>query len=312
MEREHRTETIREENPLVSVVVPTYRRNDHLRQCLEAVHEQTYDEVDVIVVDDSGDEHASGVVSSFDDVEYISLSENSGPTAARNIGIKAAEGAYVQLLDDDDYLRREKLERQVNVLDDEEDVGVAYCGFTYGKRNVRPPEKGRGDVLQTVLEHNLPECVTSGMLIEAAQLETIHPLPQTPGSDDTYWKIELAQRTEFEYIDDILLDRQQPDDSRSGSWGAVEGTYDTLERYEDLYEEFPDDVRQRARAHAMRREANYLAENNFWSGRAITLAVRSLQVDPDPVPVHYALPVAYSFGRLSWAPSRLLFRKLLQ
>jgi glycosyltransferase involved in cell wall biosynthesis len=110
-------------NGLVSVVIPTYYRNDGLRRAIESALSQTYDPVEVIVVDDSGERYAEPVAREYD-VTYIAHEENLGGNPARNTGIKAASGEYIQLLDDDDRLLPEKLERQIPALEADPSVGV--------------------------------------------------------------------------------------------------------------------------------------------------------------------------------------------
>jgi glycosyltransferase involved in cell wall biosynthesis len=296
--------------PLVSIIIPTYNRNQYLNDCLQSVSTQTYENIEVIVVDDSGNGNAQSVVESFDNIVYKPLNSNQGPTTARNQGIELANGKYIQLLDDDDYLLPNKIKKQIRYLE-KNDAGVVYCGYKQEDKIINPPENGKGDVLKIVLEHALPECVTSTMLIDAEFLNAIHPLPETPGSDDTFWKIELAQRTEFDYINEILVRRESPPGQRSTTLGAVKGSYLTLEKYQELYDKYSPEVRRRAKANATRREANYIAKNSFWSPMAVNLAVRAVLIDPNPSPVQYMLPLAYLLGKISLLPSRYLYNKIV-
>lgn len=298
------------EGPLVSVIIPTYKRNSYLQKCLEAAVAQTYAPIEIIVVDDSGTEHAKSVVSRFQDITYLPLEENKGPTAARNLGLDTASGDYIQLLDDDDVLEPRKIESQVERLEENDDAGVAYCGFSEGAATYRPRPDGEGDVLELVLQFELSGCVTSTMLIGAEHMSEIHPLPDTDGSDDTYWKFKLARRTHFVYVDEILVRREAPEDRRSQSWPAIQAQYALLEEYADLYDQYDDAVRNRAKAGILQRVALHQATNKFWSGEAILNAIRSLRTDPNPSMIHYALPLAVLFGKLSLIPAQFVFRRV--
>ncbi|HEV8000058.1 MAG TPA: glycosyltransferase family A protein [Planctomycetaceae bacterium] len=89
------------QSPFFSVVIPTYNRADLLRQALESVSRQEFQDFEVIVVDDGSTEDLSSVVAAFDRTRLIRQA-NAGPSAARNNGLRAAAGEYVAFLDSDD------------------------------------------------------------------------------------------------------------------------------------------------------------------------------------------------------------------
>jgi len=255
---------------LVSVIIPTYFRNDLLRDCLLSVTNQTYENAEIIVVDDSGEQYADEIVNQFDGITYIPFEENQGPNAARNMGIRVSSGNYIQLLDDDDCLDEEKIKRQVSIFENNPEVGVVYCGGrSEAIGEFFPKEGARGDVLRLALQFELPSCVTSTMLARRDIVEDVYPLPDVPGSDDTYWKIEFAQRCAFDYVDDLLVTKRAPDTRRGESRGAVDGTWDILDRYADLYDEFDEDVRRIAESKATKREAQYSLRSTSWSCRKV-------------------------------------------
>lgn len=104
----------------VSVIIATYRRDETLIRAIASVKNQTYPDVEIIVVDDNADpkwntvvEH---IVKSFDGITYIKNEQNCGSAKTRNIGIFAATGEYITFLDDDDEYLPEKIERQLEVM----------------------------------------------------------------------------------------------------------------------------------------------------------------------------------------------------
>ena len=91
-------------HPLVSVIVPTYNRPDMLAEALQSILDQTYPNIEIIVVNDAGQD-VSGVVAklnSSNKINYIAHDRNQGLAAARNMGIHASKGSYIAYLDDDD------------------------------------------------------------------------------------------------------------------------------------------------------------------------------------------------------------------
>lgn len=256
--------------PLVSVVIPTYYRNELLQQAIRSVRSQTYDLIEIIVVDDSGDQHAKPVVDEYDDITYVGFDRNRGANVARTEGAKQSAGRYIQFLDDDDILYEEKITKQIELFKQQTELVAVYCGgkFDDGKIYLPDPE-ARGEVLRRALTFNLPACVTTTMLIDRdAFLETL-PLPDSPGSDDVYLQIELARLGPFEFVEQHLVYKRDTRDSRGGSKGAVLGSQQVLTEYASLYDEFPPRVRQVAEAAVRYKEGHYYLSMKLWSPRAI-------------------------------------------
>jgi glycosyltransferase involved in cell wall biosynthesis len=106
------------ENPAVSVIIPTYNRSHVLGRAVRSVLSQTYQDFELIVVDDGSSDATVEVVSGFADprIRCLRHEKNRGAAAARNSGIKAARGEYIAFLDSDDEWLPEKLQKQVEAL----------------------------------------------------------------------------------------------------------------------------------------------------------------------------------------------------
>jgi glycosyltransferase involved in cell wall biosynthesis len=270
------------ESPLVSVVIPTYYRNERLREAIESVESQTHSPVETIVVDGSGEAHARPVIEEFDVETYVPQESDEGPQAARSIGADRATGRYVQFLDDDDRLRDTKLERQISLFDNHPQTGVVFCGWLTESGDARLPDPSfRGDVLADTLRLRGSTCLTSTMLVRAEVLESILPLRNRHGADDVGMKIELARRTEFDYVDEPLIVRGEPVANLGYSWSAVEGRRDIIDRYAGLYDQHPPEVRQAARANLHRHAGWTLLSQGVWSPRAIVAFGRAVLAAPD-------------------------------
>lgn len=121
-----------EKMPTVSVVIPTYNRAELLSRAIDSVLAQTYDDFELVVVDDGSTDDTEAVVTGYDDdrVRYLAHETNEGANPARNTGIEAAEGEYVAFLDSDDEWQPRKLEAQLDRLSDTDDEWVAvYCDY---------------------------------------------------------------------------------------------------------------------------------------------------------------------------------------
>ena len=107
---------------IVSIVVSTFRRDMMLERALYSLCEQTYDRIEIIVVDDNGEAEWNRKVQNIVEkikvqcrfpLKLIVLEENSGPAEARNKGINEAKGEYITFLDDDDEYLKDKVKSQI-------------------------------------------------------------------------------------------------------------------------------------------------------------------------------------------------------
>lgn len=102
---------------IVSVIIPTYNRADTVKRSIMSVLDQSYQPIEVIVVDDGSTDHTAEVLASFGEGIRVIRQENRGPSAARNAGVVASVGKIVAFLDSDDTWEADKLERQVRLLE---------------------------------------------------------------------------------------------------------------------------------------------------------------------------------------------------
>jgi glycosyltransferase involved in cell wall biosynthesis len=149
--------------PTVSVVIPTHNRAHMIERAIVSVINQTYRDIEIIVVDDASNDNTQAVLEKIRDprIRVIRHDLNKGGSAARNTGIKAAHGEYIGLLDDDDEWLPAKLEKQVELFDKStKDLGLVYSGFlVVSLKNSSilikiTPEK-KGCLFQELLRENL-------------------------------------------------------------------------------------------------------------------------------------------------------------
>jgi len=123
-----------EEKLLVSCVIPTYKRSDTLKRAVDSVLRQTYQKIEILVVDDNeqGSEDSQQVaelVASFDNkkVKIVLQKKHINGAEARNAGIRASSGEFIAFLDDDDEWLPEKLEKQMAILDADSTIDGVSC-----------------------------------------------------------------------------------------------------------------------------------------------------------------------------------------
>lgn len=112
--------------PEISIIVPTYNYAHFIVDCLESIFSQTYKDFEVIVVDDGSTDDTAQVLEKYKGrIRYIHQ-ENRGLPAARNTGIRAAQGEYLAFLDSDDLWLPNKLDEQIRVLRNDADMGIIF------------------------------------------------------------------------------------------------------------------------------------------------------------------------------------------
>jgi glycosyltransferase involved in cell wall biosynthesis len=283
----------------VSVVIPTYYREERLERAIESALDQTYGAVEVVVVDDSGEAFAEETARQYD-ITYIPHERNRGGNPARNTGIEAASGEYVQLLDDDDRLLPSKVEKQVAVLEGDDETGACYCGLRFENGNELLPEPdGRGDYLPTILANESYPCYTVSLLIDAATLERICPLASRPTADDIGFMIELARRTRFDFVDEVLVEKGEPENQRSQDLRNPREHLKILEEYDHLYRQYDPEVRRRALTHISDNYFNtglHVLSERRWSPTAIRFFWLANRYRPELKPGFVAILVASLFG----------------
>ena len=202
------------DDPLVTVVLTTYDRREFLPEAIETVAEQTYDEIELVVVDDHSSESPRDIVENapdegLRDIVFVRHDENRGASAARNTGIKRASGELIALLDDDDLWEPDKIERQVAVFRRSgEEVGVVCTGIrsvdadgaTFRTKEVERNGKitkqllcGASVPMPSVLVR-LSVINDAGLFDERLRLY-----------EDQEWMIRLSQQGEFRSVGDPLV-----------------------------------------------------------------------------------------------------------
>lgn len=115
-----------EENPLFSIVVPTYETNEkHLKEMIESVCNQSYVNWELVLADASTTTAVEDVVKTYDDarIVYLKLAKNAGISANTNEGILKAKGDYIALLDHDDLLTKDALYEVASMIENEKNAG---------------------------------------------------------------------------------------------------------------------------------------------------------------------------------------------
>jgi len=259
--------------PLVSVVLPTYGRHpDHLVDAVASVREQTYEAVELVVVDDSpGDADLreavrEGVAGTLGDrltrVTWLREGPQDGAGAARNAGMRAATGDLLAFLDDDDAWRPRKLARQVETLQAAgETVGLVYCRQQYVDEDGHPiaadSPTAAGFVLDDLLEGR-PLAPFSTVLVRREVPERVGYIDESiPVLEDREWYLRIATAFRVAVVPEALTLR------RTGSYDRLSSDWEALR--DETYPRFL------AKHADLAAERGWLTERRFraWLARSV-------------------------------------------
>lgn len=149
-------------SPLVSIIIPAYNATRTLEETVQSALAQTMSDFEIIIVDDGSSDNTLEFARAMKDERIRVLTQpNGGVAAARNTGIRAAIGKYVALLDSDDLWMPRKLERNLEVLEADENVHAVQSGATFVNDaleviSVRHCFPSKNALLETLLFQNLP------------------------------------------------------------------------------------------------------------------------------------------------------------
>lgn len=151
---------------LVSIIVPVYKAEKFLKDTIKTVEEQTYTNWELIFVNDCSPDNSveiiENVIKENNKIKLIQLEENSGAAIARNAGINAAEGRYIAFLDADDLWNKEKLEKQVKFMK-ENNYAFSFTGYEFADEN----GVGNGKVV------NVPKTINYKQALKNTTISTI-------------------------------------------------------------------------------------------------------------------------------------------
>lgn len=162
---------VEKEHPLITVVIPTYKRIKKLNRAINSVYNQTYDNIELIIVNDDPNSNIDNLIDLKKNVIIINHKQNQGPSVARNSGIQRAKGDYIAFLDNDDFFLNNKIERMVNTMKSlsNEWVGV-YSWYFEEKSGVVIRSYAEGDLSLPLLKCNIFLAGGSSLLLK---LETV-------------------------------------------------------------------------------------------------------------------------------------------
>ena len=138
------------ESPLITIIVPVYNTKDYLRDCLKSLKNQTYKNLEILLIDDGSTDGSPSILKKYKELDSrakVILKKNGGLSSARNVGLDHAKGKYIFFLDSDDYLELDAIEYLFKLIQKTKSP-ISICSH-YEKR---PPKENLKDFNRNHLE----------------------------------------------------------------------------------------------------------------------------------------------------------------
>jgi glycosyltransferase involved in cell wall biosynthesis len=200
------------ENDLVSVIIPTYRRSDRLKISILSALNQSYKNIEVLVVDDNNPntperKATEAIMEKIESskVKYIKHRKNSNGAVARNTGIKNSCGTYIAFLDDDDTFLPDKIRKQVEFLKCNNNYNAVSCGVY--KNGIKKMQncKSNNLILDILLMNFLP--MTPTLMFRRQSLESINSFDESyVRHQDIEMMIRFLKNNKLGYIYEPLVE----------------------------------------------------------------------------------------------------------
>ena len=194
---------------LVSVVIPAYNSQRYIPSCIDSVLNQSYDKIEVIIVDDGSTDDTINIISAYkDDRIKLFTQHNAGAAVARNYGVSNATGSWIAFVDSDDIWFPDKLEKQMKQCANKvwSHTDLYYLGDVYPE-NTRATDftqKHSGNIFEPLLVEN--SIGTSSVVIKKGVFEEFGGFNSGYRAlqDWDFW-LRVASKYEVCYCDEALV-----------------------------------------------------------------------------------------------------------
>ena len=258
------------ERERISVVIPCYNRRNRILASVESVLGQSYDNLELIVVDDGSTDGTAALFENYPDkrLRFLRYEENRGACYARNYGAERSTGQYLAFQDSDDVWHRNKLEKQIHHIR-ETGADMSFCGMNRisesGSRFYYPvhpfhPERG----LEEMLAEN--RAGTQTMLMRREVWEKLRFDESFRRYQDWDFSIRAAKDFQLAYLPEALVDSAVGEDSISAAVKSYPALVHLYEKHENLYQAYSksDAVMNRRMGKRLRQAQPDKAAAHYW------------------------------------------------
>ena len=246
---------------MVSVIIPIYNIADVLEKCVKSVLQQTYSNLEILLVDDGSTDESANLCDKFAELDHRVQAlhkKNGGLSDARNFGLAHAHGQYIFYLDGDDWLAENAI-RDLRDQAIQSDSDIVQCEYYYAYEDYLLVRKEFGQVIEYTKEEALKELLSNGLIKNFAwgnlmKKELAEKVSFLKGKyfEDSYWKYQILHLAKhFVYIPNRLVYYRQRSNSISSALSArnMDLLKGNAERLAFIKDHYPQLYNQALREH---------------------------------------------------------------
>ena len=207
-----------EKCPLVTIIAICYNHEQFIEECLQSIINQTYKNIELIIVDDFSVDKSREIMLIFSQknigINCIFNKYNVGNCRSFNQALKIAKGKYIIDLSTDDVLKPNKIEEQVKKFEESEDIGIVFSDAEYideysnwlgifYKKNQRIPE---GNIYEEILKKSF--IMPSSMMIRKSILDKLGGYDENLSYEDFDFWVRSSRRYDYAYVPQILVQQR--------------------------------------------------------------------------------------------------------
>jgi glycosyltransferase involved in cell wall biosynthesis len=243
-------------NPTISVIIPTYNRARLLPRAIESVLKQTFTDFELIIVDDGSTDNTKEVINSYikkdNRITYVYQENSGGPAKPKNTGIKIAKGEYIAFLDSDDEWLPSKLEKQYKLYEDNNNknnnIGLVGCGSINirNKKEIYIPIKSLNANSKKLLIRCVPHS-SSSIIIKRSIFKKVGLFDENIKiGEDRELYIRINKKYKFLFIQEPLFNYYIHDnnisisDNKKGTARRVKNRLYIMKKHKNIYKKYPN------------------------------------------------------------------------
>jgi len=267
--------------PKISVVIPAYNAEKTIRKTIDSVLSQSFEDLEIIVINDGSTDNTIGEIESFSDPRVRLLNfQNGGLSTARNRGIEFSRGQYIAFIDADDLWTPEKLEKQLLAIEKSDRFGASYS-WTYHMYDGKEKKLDKadkvyfsGEIYEDLLNYNFLGS-GSNPLVRKSAIDDVGMFdPRLKVAEDWDFYLRLALRWEFALVQEYQIIYRKSNSTMSSNSAIFEEKM--LQAIEIIYENVPDSI-QIKKSDSLAYLYLYLAEKSLDFPRELSQLKTSLK-----------------------------------
>ena len=262
----------------VSIILPTYNRADLIKETINSVLRQTYSNFELIIVDDGSEDDTQSIIQAITDcrISYYKMPHSGHTGRLKNFALRKSIGKYIAFIDSDDLWKEEKLEKQVSLLESNQQIGFSISDVTtfkgdkiliqhsYKKENVTECQN-----IFDLLKGNQFLIYNPTLIIRKECVEKIGLFNEQMHSGDFNFNMRLSHRFDAGIIYETLVLRRVHESNMSNFY-RVENYAEYITTFEELYRDKMIDLKSLALA---KTNAHFRIGKLYSSGKKLTAAL---------------------------------------